>query len=69
MVEPKTLQLGSSLVAQWVKDLALLLLCGVAFHPWPGNFHTLGVQPKKKKKEKKRKPKKLQSEFPYLSLR
>ena len=28
----------SSLVAQWVKDLALSLLwCG--FYPWPGNSH------------------------------
>ena len=52
----------SSLVAQWVKDLALSLLwlgslmwCG--FHPWPGNFCTLWEQPKKKKKRKKRKKK------------
>ena len=52
----------SSLVAQWVKDLALSLLwlgslmwCG--FHPWPGNFCTLWEQPKKKKKKKEKKEK------------
>ena len=28
----------SSLVAQWIKDLALLLLWG-GFSPWPRNFH------------------------------
>ena len=35
---------GSSLVAQWVKDLALSLLwlwllLWHKFSPWPGNFH------------------------------
>ena len=41
----------SSLVVQWVKDLALslqqlrlLLWCG--FDPWPGNFYMLQVWPK-----------------------
>ena len=43
----------SSLVAQWVKDLSLLLLwfgsqLWCRLDPWPGNFHLLGVQPVKK---------------------
>ena len=41
---------GSSLVAQWVEDLALSLpWCG--FDPWLGNFCMLQVWPEKKKKE------------------
>ena len=45
----------SSLVAQWVKDLALPLqqLGSLLWHMflyWPGNFHMLQVQSKKKKK-------------------
>ena len=46
----------SSLVAQWVKDLAVsvmwlgsVLWHGPRFDPWPGNFCMLWVQPKKKK--------------------
>ena len=39
-------QSRSSLVAQWVKDLALTLLWH-GFNPWPGNFHMLWAQPKK----------------------
>ena len=60
---------GSSLVVQWVKDLALSLWgvrrCsqghsggGVGlqgFDPWPGNFHILWCGQKKRKKKKKRK--------------
>ena len=38
----------SSLVTQQVKDPALPLLQR-RLNPWPGNFHTLWVQPKKKK--------------------
>ena len=48
----------SSFVAQWIKDLVLslqppgsLLWCG--FDSWPGNFHMLRAQPKRKKKKKK----------------
>ena len=48
--------LWSSLEGQWLKDLVLslqqlgsLLWCG--FHLWPGNFHILQAQPKKKKEE------------------
>ena len=45
--------LMSSLVAPWVKDLALSLLwLGLLlsrdFHPWPRNFHTPWVWPKKR---------------------
>ena len=45
----------SSHVAQQVKDLVLSLqwlrsLLWHGFNPWPGNFHMLQVQPKKKKK-------------------
>ena len=48
----------SSLVAQWVKDLALSLLWLESllwrrFWSWPRNFHMLRAQPKKKKKKKK----------------
>ena len=45
-------KLESSLVAQWVKDLALSLLwlrsllCQ-GFRPWPRNFHLLQMWPKK----------------------
>ena len=39
---------GSSLVAQQVKALALSLLW-YEFDPWPGNFHMLQVWPKKLK--------------------
>ena len=39
---------------QWVKDLALPL-GQRGFDPWPGNFHTPWVWPKKKKKKKKKK--------------
>ena len=47
---------GSSLVAQWVKDLALSLqqlrlLLWCMFSPWPEKFHMLQTWPKKKKKE------------------
>ena len=48
-VEALKLNCVSSLVAQWVKDLALSLLW-CQFDPW--NFHRLQVQPKKKKKKK-----------------
>ena len=54
---------GSSLVAQWVKDLVLslqqlrsLLWCG--FHPWPRNFCMLWVQPKKQTNKQTNKQKK-----------
>ena len=45
-------------MVQWVKDLALSLqwpgwLLWCRGDPWPGNFHTLWVWPKKKKKKKK----------------
>ena len=48
---------GVPVVAQWVKDMVLpQLWCWsklqLRFSPWPGNFHMLWVQPKKKKKEK-----------------
>ena len=47
--------LGRSLVAQWVKDLALSpqqlrSLLWHRFYAWPGNFHMPWVQAKKKKK-------------------
>ena len=47
----------SSLVEQWVKDLASSLLCFwslllLGFDPWPGNFHMPQAQPKKKKKKR-----------------
>ena len=47
----------SSLVVQWVKDLALSLvwlelLLWREFNSWPGNFSMTRVHPKKKKKEK-----------------
>ena len=49
---------GSSLVAQWVKDLVLSLLWH-GLDPCPGNFHMPQLQPKKrKKKERKEKKKK-----------
>jgi len=46
----------SSLMAQWVKDPALSLLClglllWCGFDPWLGNFRMLWVRPKGKKKE------------------
>ena len=49
---------GSSLVAQWVKDMALSLewlgsLLWLGFDPWPRNFHVSQAWPKKKKKDKK----------------
>jgi len=42
---------------QWVKDPAMLQLqhrsqLWFGFDPWPRNFHTLQVQPKKKDKDK-----------------
>ena len=42
---------GSSLVAQWIKDPALSLqqlrlLLWLRFSPWPENFYILQVQPK-----------------------
>ena len=41
-------------MVQWVKDPALLQLqcrsqLWLGFSPWPGNFHMLWMQPKKKK--------------------
>ena len=50
----KEKMLGSPLVAQWVKDLALSLLW-YGFDPWPGNFLMLWAWPKKKKKKKETK--------------
>ena len=56
----------SSLVAQWVKDLALSLqwfglLLWPGFDPWPGKFHMLLVQPQTSKQtEKNQKVKLLQ---------
>ena len=49
------LRKGSSLVAQWVKDLTLSLqwlgsLLWLGFDPWPGNSHMPQVWQKKKKK-------------------
>ena len=48
---------GSSPVAQWVKDPALSLwqlglLLWHGFNAWPGNFHMLQAQQKKKKQKK-----------------
>ena len=42
----------SSLVMQWVKDLALSTqwlscCCAMGFSPWPENFHLTPKQPKK----------------------
>ena len=53
------LNIGSSLVAQKVKDPALLLLwhrlqLWYRFNPWPRNFQCHGCGHKKKKKKKKR---------------
>ena len=47
-------------MAQWVKDLAMLWWwhrsqLQLGFDPWPGNFHKLQGQSKKKKKKKLRK--------------
>ena len=42
------MDLWSSRVAQWVKDLALSLLWR-GFDPWPGNFHIPWLWPKIKK--------------------
>ena len=47
---------GSSLVAQWVKDLTLLLQqlrwqLWCMFNPWSGNFCMLWMGPPKKKKK------------------
>ena len=39
-------------MAEWVKDLALLLLWQ-EFNLWPGNFPMPWARPKKKKKKKK----------------
>ena len=47
---------GSSLVAYWVRDLALSLLWS-RFNPWPRNFRLPRVWPKRKKKKKERKKK------------
>ena len=44
----------SSLVAQWVKDLVLLLLQH-GFHPWPEYVCMLRAWPKKKKERKRKK--------------
>ena len=41
----------STLEEQWVKGLALSLLW-YGFDPWPGNFYTLRVQPRKKKQKR-----------------
>ena len=50
-------QMRSSLVSQQVMDPALSLLqlewlLWHRFHSWPGNFHVLWVQPKRKKKNR-----------------
>ena len=43
---------GSSLAAQTAKDLAVSLQwLGNGIHPWPGNFCTLCVWPKKTQKK------------------
>lgn len=39
-------------MAYRIKDPVLSLLWN-GFSPWPGNFHMLHVQPKKKKEEEK----------------
>ena len=54
----KTVELWSSLVAQWVKDLMLSLqwfvpLLWHGFSPWPENFNKPWVQPKTKNKKPK----------------
>ena len=50
--------LGSSLVAQWGKDLALSLLwlgtTVMQFDPWSRNFSMLQVQPRRKEKKKRK---------------
>ena len=43
--------MGSSLTAQWVKNLVVSLLW-FGFNPWPQNFCTPRAQPKKKRKWK-----------------
>ena len=45
-------RLGIPLWHSWVKD-AVLSLQGPRFNPWPRNFHTPWVWPKKKKKKRK----------------
>ena len=50
---------GNSLVAKWVKELALSLLgfrslLWHRFNPWPRNFHMPQVQPKNKKLKRKK---------------
>ena len=52
------------LVAQWIKDPMLSLQClGLllwhGFSLWPGNFHMLWAQPKKKQQKQKKQQKKL----------
>ena len=52
--QPNIGHLWSSLVAQQIKDLVLSLqwlrlLLWRGFDPWPGKFHMLQAQPKKKK--------------------
>lgn len=52
LLPQKKMASQSSLVAQWVKDLALSLeqpgsLCGVGSIPGPGNFHMPQMWPKK----------------------
>ena len=57
----RILSRGHSLVAQRVKDLALLLQLWCrpqlrhGFHPWPRNLYMPWMWPKKKKKKKKKK--------------
>ena len=52
--ESEAENMWSFLVAQWVKDLTLSLLCLGSlrwhrFSPWPGNFHVPQVQPERKR--------------------
>ena len=46
--ESQKFNAGSSLVGQWVKDLEFSQQ-QLGFDSWPGNFHILQTQPKKKK--------------------
>ena len=46
----KSIALWSSLVAQQIKDLVLLLLWR-GFDPWPGNFHMSWARPKQQQQK------------------
>ena len=48
----KNLYNGVPIVAEWVKDLVVLLQLWLRFDPWPGNFHMLQVRLREKQTKK-----------------